>query len=59
MVLLQREEDKADRLVQRAKAPLTKAKQKRTILTTQLTKLQTKLAAKRGGAAPIPSSHSA
>ena len=48
---LQREEDKADKIVQRAKAPMTKAKKKRTILTTQLTKLQNKLEAKRGGTA--------
>ena len=51
LALLQREEDKADKLVQRAKAPMTKAKKKRTILTTQLTKLQNKLEAKRGGTA--------
>ena len=49
LALLQREEDKADKLVQRAKAPMTKAKKKRTILTTQLTKLQKKLESKRGG----------
>ena len=48
-VLSQKQEDKAGRLVKRAQAPLTKAKKTRTILTTQLTKLQAKLQAKQGG----------